>query len=88
MLPSGMVPHKASDHLKRAISPSKGIHKWKGAKGATLGQTLSISVVAHDAHLSGRVSQRGKGLGIAQDSEEVPLLEWGLAVTWYWHEVN
>ena len=88
VLPSGMVPHEASDRSRRAISPSKRIHKWRGAKGATLGQALSISVVAHDARLDGRESQRGKKPGIAQVSEEVPLLEWGLAVTWYWHKVN
>ena len=88
VLPSGMVPHEASDRSRRAISPSKRIHKRNGAKGATLGQALSISVVAHDARLDGRESQSGKKPGIAQVSEEVPLLEWGLAVTWYWHEVN
>ena len=83
-----MVPHEASDRSRRAIGPSKGIYKRRGAKGATLGQALSISVVAHDARLNDRESQRERKPGIAQVSEEVPLLEWGLTVTWYWHEVN
>ena len=60
-----MVPHRVSDRLWRAISPSKGINKQKGVKGATLGQALSLSVVTHEAHSNGRVSQRGKVLGIA-----------------------
>ena len=79
VLLSGMVPHEASDRSRRAISPSKGIYKERGAKGATLGQALSISMVAHDACLDGRVSQRESRLRIAQVSEEVPPTRWGHA---------
>ena len=72
VLPSGMVPHKASDRSVRAISPSKGFHKKRGAKGATLGQALSISVVAYNARSNGRVSQRGKDSGSLEVQRKSP----------------
>ena len=72
VLPSGMVPHEASDRSRRAISPSKRIHKRRGAKGATLGQALSISVVAHDARLDGRESQRERLSGALEVQRKAP----------------
>ena len=76
---------RPSDHSSWAISPSKGFYKKRGAKGATLGQALSISMVAHDAHLDGRVSQREGCLGIARVQRKSPLQGGDTQVTWYWY---